>query len=98
MRQALVAALLLALYTAAPAAADPNDGIVSGQVVNKTAGGGSTAGTSVALVSFGRKEQAPVGQLTTQADQDGHYSFSGVDRDANFVYIVLARYQNVNYP
>jgi hypothetical protein len=50
------------------------------------------------LVSFGRKEQAPVGQLTTQADQDGRYSFSGVDRDPNFVYILLARYQNVNYP
>jgi hypothetical protein len=98
MRRALVAALLLGLCTAAPAAADPNDGVVAGQVVNKTAGGGATAGTSVVLVSFGRKEQAPVSQLTTQADQNGRYSFSGVDRDPNFVYIVLARYQNVNYP
>src|ERR1700724_2357124 len=98
MKSALCAALLLVLVTAVPAAAEPNDGVVSGQVVNKTAGGGSTAGTSVVLVSFGRKEQAPVGQLTTQADQDGRYAFSGVDRDSNFVYIVLARYQNVNYP
>ena len=49
-------------------------------------------------MSFGRKEQAPVGQLSTQADADGRYSFSGVNRDPNFVYLVLARYQNVNYP
>jgi hypothetical protein len=95
---AAVAGLLLAVGTTMPVAAEPNDGIVSGQVVNKTAGGSATAGTSVILVSFGRKEQGPVGQLTTQAAADGRYSFSGVNRDPNFVYLVLARYQNVNYP
>ncbi|MDQ6670824.1 MAG: hypothetical protein M3069_08745 [Chloroflexota bacterium] len=98
MQAALTAVLLLGLATAVPVAAEPNDGVVSGQVVNKTAGGGPTAATSVVLVSFGRKEQAPVGQLTTQTDQDGRYAFTGVNRDPNFVYIILARYQNVNYP
>ena len=98
MKVALLAVLVLGVLSAVPVAAEPTDGTVAGQVVNKTSGGGSTAGTSVVLVSFGRKEQAPVGQLTTQADQDGRYSFGGVDRDPNFVYILLARYQNVNYP
>jgi hypothetical protein len=59
----VLAALVLGIVTAVPVAADPNDGTVSGQVINKTAGGGATGGTNVVLVSFGRKEQAPVGQL-----------------------------------
>jgi hypothetical protein len=91
-------ALLIGLLTALPVAAEPNDGTVSGHVINKTAGGSTTAGTSVVLVSFGRKEQAPVGQHSAQADADGRYTFSGVNRDPNFVYLLLARYQNVNYP
>src|ERR1700730_19358528 len=90
-------ALLLALVTPAAVAAAPNDGTVTGQLVNKTAGGASTAGTSVALVSFGRKEQAPIGQLTAQADGEGRYAFTGLDRDPNIVYLALARYLNVNY-
>src|SRR5438067_352799 len=72
--------------------------MVTGQVVNKTAGGGSTAGTTVLLVAFRRKEQAPVGQRSAQTDIQGRFSFDGLDRDPNLVYIALARYQNVNYP
>jgi hypothetical protein len=83
---------------ALPAFAEPNDGVVSGQVVNKTAGGGATGGTPVVLVLFGRKEQAPLGQKTTPADSEGRYSFTGLDRDPNIVYLTLARFQNVNYP
>ena len=90
--------LLLLAVGAAPAAAEPNDGTVTGQVINKTAGGGPTTGASVTLVSFGRKEQAPLGQRSTQTDADGRYSFTDLDRDSNVVYITLARYQNVNYP
>jgi hypothetical protein len=93
------AAVLLALLaTALPAAADPLDGTVTGQVVNKSAGGGSPAGVNVLLLAFGRKEQAPVNQVTAQTDADGRYAFNNVDRDANLVYITVARYQNVNYP
>src|SRR5438067_13904987 len=81
-----------------PVSAAPTDGSVAGQVINKTAGGASTAATSVILVSFGRKEQAPVGQRTVQTDADGRYAFDGLDRDPNIVYISVARFQNVNYP
>jgi hypothetical protein len=94
----LVVALLALLVAAVPVAAEPNDGTVTGQVVNKTAGGASTAGTNVTLVSFGRKEQAPIGQRSTQTDADGRFAFDGLDRDPNLVYLALARYQNVNYP
>ena len=50
------------------------------------------------ILRHGRKEQAPVGQLSAQASADGHYAFNGLNRDPNFVYILLARFQNVNYP
>jgi hypothetical protein len=94
----LLAALLLLLLFALPVAADPLDGAVTGQVVNKTSGGASTAGTTVLLIAFGRKEQAPVGQRSVLADDQGRYAFDGLDRDPNLVYIALGRYQNVNYP
>jgi hypothetical protein len=94
----LLATSLLVLLSALPVAAEPTDGSVAGQVINKTADGGSTEGTTVLLVAFGRKEQAAVGQRSTQTDAQGHFSFDGLDRDPNLVYIALARYQNVNYP
>jgi hypothetical protein len=96
--RALILLVALLLMSAGSALAEPMDGSVSGQVVNKTAGGSGTGGTTVMLVSFGRKEQKPLGQRTTQGDANGHYSFSGLDRDPNIVYITLARYQDVNYP
>ena len=94
---ALLAAMLL-LQMALPALAAPNDGTVTGQVLNKTNGGGPTAGTNVILVSFGRKEQAPLGQQTVQADTSGRYTFTNLDRDPNIVYLTVAKYENVNYP
>jgi hypothetical protein len=94
----LAAAFLLIAASALPASAEPNDGMIAGQVVNKTAAGASPGGTNVVLVAFGRKEQAPLGQRSTQADADGRYSFTGLDRDPNVVYITLARFQGVNYP
>ena len=52
----LIALVVLNLATAVPTMAESNDGTVSGQVINQTAGGGSTAGVSVILVSVGHKE------------------------------------------
>ena len=96
-RAGLLALLLLAL-TAASAAAEPNDGQVSGRLINKSGGGVSPAGVTITLVAFGRKEKAPVGQRTTQADADGRYAFTDLDRDANLVYVPFARYAGVTYP
>jgi len=89
--------LLFALISAVPVSAETNDGSISGQVVNKTAGGSPFDGASVRLVTFGRKEEAPLGQRTTQSDADGRYAFSGLDRDPNLVYVPFVRYANVNY-
>jgi hypothetical protein len=89
--------LLFALTSASPVSAEPNDGSISGQVVNKTGGGSLFDGASVRLVTFGRKEDAPLGQRITQSDADGRYAFSGLDRDPNLVYVPFVRYADVNY-
>ena len=89
--------LLPLLIAASPVLSEPNDGEVSGQVVNKTGEGGPPGGVSVKLVTFGRKEQAPLGQRTIQADDSGHYAFNGLDRDPNLVYVPFARYAEVTY-
>jgi hypothetical protein len=94
----MLAVVVLLGVGAVPAAAEPLDGAVTGQLVNRTSGGGVPAGATVLLVAFGRAEQAPVGQWTTQAGADGAYAFANLDRSPNLVYITLARYQNVNYP
>src|SRR3979411_1889541 len=91
------AGLLFALISAVPVSAEPNDGSISGQLVNKTAGGSPVDGASVRLVTFGRKEDAPLGQRITQSDADGRYAFNGLDRDPNLVYVPFVRYANVNY-
>jgi hypothetical protein len=101
MRTFITGALLgvaLLIVGAVQAFAAPNDGTVTGTVLNKTSGGAAPGGVTVILVAFGRKEQAPLGQQTVQADDSGHYTFTNVDRDPNIVYLTVAKYQNVNYP
>ena len=89
--------LLLLLVTALPVSAQSGDGSISGQIVNKTSGGDPPAGISVRLVTFGRKEDAALGERTVQSDANGHYAFTGLDRNANLVYVPFARYANVTY-
>src|SRR5947209_17949395 len=89
--------LLLVLISVVPVSAESNDGSMSGKVVNKTAGDSPIGGASVRLVTFGRKEGAPLGQRTTQSDADGRYAFDGLDRDPNLVYVPFVRYTEVSY-
>jgi hypothetical protein len=78
--------------------AQTNDGSISGQVVNKTAGGGPVGGASVRLVTFGRQEAAPLGQRTTQSSPDGRFSFDQLDRDPNLIYVPFVRYAEISAP
>lgn len=97
VRRFVALPLLLLLISAVPVAAEPNDGEISGQLVNKTADGGPPAGIAVKLVTFGRKEQAALGQRTTVSDENGHYAFGELDRDPNLVYVPFARYAETTY-
>lgn len=83
---------------AGPALADPLDGVITGQLSNGTSGGSNVAGDSVNLLVFGVKEQAALDRQTTSVGADGRYTFTGVDRDPNKVYLVVATHQTVSYP
>jgi hypothetical protein len=96
-RSVAPAVLLLVLISVRPVSAETNDGSISGQVVNKTAGGGQVGGASVRLVTFGRQENAPLGQRAAQSDADGRYTFDQLERDPNLVYVPFVRYADVTY-
>jgi hypothetical protein len=96
-RSLALSVLLFVLISVFPVSAQTNDGSISGQVVNKTAGGNPVGGASVRLVTFGRQEDAPLGQRTTQSDADGRYSFDHLERDPNLVYVPFVHYADVNY-
>jgi hypothetical protein len=94
----LVVLAVSLLVGGSTALAEPLDGTVSGQVLNKTNGGGPSPGVTVTLIAFGRKEQAPLGQQSAKTDDSGRYTFSNLDRDPNVVYLTIARFGSVNYP
>ncbi len=93
----LAAGLLTVLLGAAPALADPLDGVVSGTVTNKSVEGASPAGDTAYLLVFGVKEQAPIDEKRTSVGPDGRYAFTGVDRDPNLAFFVLVEHQSVQY-
>jgi hypothetical protein len=95
--KAAVVAILL-LLTAMPVSAQSGEGVITGLIVNKTSGAAQPQGANVTLVTFGRKEQAPLDQRTARTDAESRYTFSGLSRDPNLVYITVARYEGVNYP
>jgi hypothetical protein len=98
MMRALVAACLVGLAAlATPVAAEPLDGVVSGQVTNGTSGGASPAGDTVTLLIFSVKDQTKVGERTTQVGPDGHFEFTGLDRDPNFAYLVGTNHAGSSY-
>jgi hypothetical protein len=94
----LALATLALLLAATTAAAEPNDGTLDGQVTNGTAGASIPTDDQVTLLVFGKADQAQKNQLTAPIDADGHYAFSGLDRSADNVYVVLVDHGGVAYP
>jgi hypothetical protein len=98
MMRALAMACLVGLAAiATPVAAEPLDGVVSGQVTNGTSGGASPVGETVTLLIFSVKDQAKVGERSTQVGPDGRFEFTGLDRDANVAYFVGMNHGGVDY-
>jgi hypothetical protein len=96
-RLGLALAMLVAVLAAVPARAAPLDGSVAGQVSNGTAGAPVPVGEQVILVSIGRKAQT-FDQKTAPIDEHGQYTFTGLDRDPDLVYLTAVRHGGVTYP
>jgi len=85
----MVAALSGAAQTPAP------QGVISGQVVNGTAGGMLPADLTVTLQGF--KGTALLPSQTTTADAEGRFQFSGLETGADYSYIVYTEYLGIQY-
>jgi hypothetical protein len=74
-------------------AQEPDSGVISGQVVNGTEGGGSVAGVEVTLLTYIDGVLAET--RTTSTDEEGKFQFANVALE--HTYLVSAKYMGVDY-
>lgn len=98
MRLAWSVVLLLCALLPWPVLAQ-GAGVLTGTVVNGTAGGGSTEGLEVVLRAFQGQEQSErrAEQRTTVTDTDGAFRFEGLETGEDWVYLVRVTYSGVSY-
>ncbi len=89
----LVVVLLCVLLPSSVCADGP--GILTGTVVNGTAGGGSTEGLEVTLRSFQGQEERDL--RTTVTDAGGAFRFVDLETGADWVHLVQVPYEGVSY-
>jgi hypothetical protein len=70
-------------------------GVLTGTVINGTAGGGSTGGLQVTLRSFQGQEERE--QRTTVTDAGGSFRFEGLETGGDWVYLIRVPYEGVSY-
>jgi hypothetical protein len=89
----IMAAVLFAGVAGSAYGQEPGEGVISGQVVNGTAGGGSVAGVEITLLTY--IDDSLADTVTTVTDDDGKFRFDGVN--PAYEYLVSARYLEVDY-
>jgi hypothetical protein len=85
--------LLFALWPLSVRSDGP--GVLTGTVINGTAGGGSTEGLELTLRSFQGQEERDL--RTTTTDAGGAFQFSGLETGEDWVHLVRAPYEGVSY-
>ena len=92
----LLSRLVLCLFVLVPLRTWAQaDGVIRGQVVNGTAGGGATAGLEVALRIFQGQNEGD--ELITTTDGQGRFQFEGLETGSDWRYLARTSYQDVNY-
>jgi hypothetical protein len=98
MRRVVVLLLVIiaAAIAAAPAAFASGDGTIEGKVVNMTAGAeASLEGMEITLTTFfGQTER---NKLTAKTDEQGNFTFTGLDTGSNYSYEAATKFQEVDY-
>jgi len=90
---AILAVLLLTGLPAGALAQEPLEGIVYGQVINGTEGGGSVGGVAISLISY--VDGLLSDTRTAVADSEGIFQFDSINME--HTYLVSARYMDVDY-
>jgi len=92
----LFAILFILFVVSIPSAAlaqETADGVINGQVINDTQGGGSVAGVEVTLLMYVDDMLAET--RTTTTDDEGKFQFDNVAME--HTYLVLANYLDIGY-
>lgn len=96
-KRGLLVNIALCLFILIPVRARAQaDGIIQGQVINGTAGGGTTAGLEVELHVF--QGQVEGDSLTTTTDGEGKFRVEGLETGSDWLYLARTVYQGVTYP
>jgi len=92
-------ALLLVVFTfilvAPVSAAEPDKGIIEGQVVNGTEGGSSVANQEIVLKTY--LNDAEVDSTTTLTDAEGRFAFNELPTETDYGYEVTLTFQEAEY-
>jgi len=94
-RVALLLIILVMSLSSPALAAGPDSGIISGQLVNGTAGGSSIAGQTVTLTVY--LNDVETGNNTARTGADGKFVFNGLSTATGNSYAVKLKYQEADY-
>ena len=92
-RIALLATILISGLSIPAMAAD--NGVIQGDVVNGSPGGGSVAGLTLTLTSF--MNGTPTANTTGKTDGSGRFTFTGLSTTDGNAYDVTLTYKEVDY-
>ena len=96
MRKLIYILLVILLALGLPgnlSAQDSEQGVIEGEVVNETEGGGSVAGLDVGLITTVEGEASEV--QTSQTDAEGKFRFTGISVEQS--YLVRVCYMRIDY-
>ncbi|MFC2003288.1 hypothetical protein ACFLV4_05030 [Chloroflexota bacterium] len=90
----LVTILMLSLPVSV-SAAEPGQGIVEGQLVNRTEGSSSVANQDITLKT--RLDNAEVGSISAKTDAEGRFGFNSLSTEPGYSYQATSVFQEAEY-
>ncbi|MFC1942289.1 hypothetical protein ACFLWU_03620 [Chloroflexota bacterium] len=94
-RVALLAIIMILGLSSPVFSAEMGEGMIEGQVLNRTDGGSSVAGQTVILNVYLGEDK--VDEASTGTDADGKFTFSGLSTMPGYMYETVITYQGVAY-
>lgn len=92
---ALATLFLVSLASGGAAQTPLPQGVISGQVVNGTAGAALPPALTVTLQGF--KGTDPLAPQATVADAEGRFRFTGLETGSDYTYVVYTEYLGIQY-
>jgi len=94
-RLLLIVPVLLLCLAAPLEAADGDNAVLEGRLVNGTSGGGSVPGTEVTVRVYLAEEETE--SVVTTTDSDGRFVFTGLSEGPDYTYVLEVIFEGVGY-